>query len=206
MLNMSMTLVIIIITALISIGAFSNEKLKSDLLFWPPAIRQKHQYYRFITSGLIHADWTHLIFNMLTLFSFGQAMEFFFISHLNSMGYLLFYLGGLIFSEVPSFIKHYNNHQYRSLGASGAVSAILFSFILMAPWQTLYVFFFPLPAIVFAIMYFIYSAYMAKKGGDGINHSAHIWGAVYGIIFTLILDPEVGYSFIRQVSAPFFNP
>lgn len=205
MLDMSMTLVIIIITALVSISAFSNEKLRNDLLFWPPAVNKQHQYYRFITSGFVHADWGHLLFNMITLYSFGEVMEMFFMLKLNKMGFLLFYLGGLIFSEIPSYIKHIRNYQYRSLGASGAVTAVLFSFILMAPWQTLYVFFFPIPAIVFAILYLSYTAYMSKKGGDHINHSAHLWGAIYGVVITILLSPEALHHFIRQITHPVFN-
>lgn len=203
--NLSMTMVIIIITCILSIGGFSNIKMINDLVFWPPMVKQRHQYYRFISSGFIHADWMHLLFNMITFYSFGQVMEFFFVAKIGKAGYLLFYLGGIILSELPSYIKHINNYQYRSLGASGAVSAILFSFILLAPWQTLYVFFFPLPAIVFAILYFIYTAYMNKKGGDFINHSAHLWGGIYGILFTIILDPGVIVHFLQQLRYPTFN-
>ena len=205
MLDMSMTLVIIIITFILSIGAFSNEKMRNDLVFWPPVIKQRNQYYRFITSGFIHADWMHLLFNMITFYSFGEAMELFYVMKIDKLGYLLFYLGGLIFSELPSYFKHIKNYNYRSLGASGAVSGILFSFILLAPWQTLYVFFFPLPAVVFAILYFFYSAYMAKKGGDFINHSAHLWGAIYGMAFTIIMEPAVLKNFINQLIHPPFN-
>jgi membrane associated rhomboid family serine protease len=203
--QLSMTLVIIIITIILSIGAFSNQKMINDLVFWPPMVKQRHQYYRFISSGFIHADWMHLLFNMLTFYSFGQVMEVFFVAKIGKAGYLLFYLGGIILSEMPSYIKHINNYQYRSLGASGAVSAVLFSFILLAPWQTLYVFIFPLPAIVFAVLYFIYTAYMNKKGGDFINHSAHLWGSIYGIVFTIILDPGVIIHFLQQLRNPTFN-
>jgi membrane associated rhomboid family serine protease len=97
------------------------------------------------------------------------------------------------------------DYNYSSLGASGAVSAVLFSFILLAPWQTLYVFFFPLPAIIFAVLYLTYTAYMSKKGGDQINHSAHLWGAIYGIVFTMILAPESLNRFIQQILNPSFN-
>jgi membrane associated rhomboid family serine protease len=203
--NMSMTLVIIIITSLISIGAFSNEKLRNDLSFWPPAVQNQHQYYRFITSGFVHGNWAHLLFNMFTLYSFGEVMEMFFLLKINKVGFLLFYLGGLIVSEIPSYIKHMRDYNYSSLGASGAVSAVLFSFILLAPWQTLYVFFFPLPAIIFAVLYLTYTAYMSKKGGDHINHSAHLWGAIYGIVFTMILAPESLNRFIQQILNPSFN-
>jgi membrane associated rhomboid family serine protease len=203
--NLSMTLVIIIITTIVSVSAFSNEKLRNDLLFWPPAVNKQYQYYRFITSGLVHANWAHLLFNMLTLYSFGEVMELFFMLKINKMGFLLFYIGGLIASEIPTYIKHIHDYNYRSLGASGGVTAVLFSFILLAPWQTLYVFFLPLPAIVFAVLYLSYTAYMSNKGGDHINHSAHLWGAIYGVGVTIILAPESLPHFIQQITHPVLN-
>ena len=203
--DLSITLTLIILTAIVSFTAFNNQKVINDLIFWPPMIKNRHQYYRFITSGFIHADIAHLAFNMITLYFFGKAMELFFISKIGKLGYLLFYIGGIIVSELPSYFKHRNNYSYRSLGASGAVTAILFSFILLAPWATLYVFFFPLPAIVFAVLYLVYTAYMAKKGGDYINHSAHLWGAIYGIAFTLLMEPGVIPHFLQQLQNPRFD-
>jgi membrane associated rhomboid family serine protease len=203
--ELSLTLVIIILTAIISFTAFGNQKIVNDLIFWPPMIKEKNQYYRFISSGFIHADIAHLAFNMITLFFFGRVMELFFIEKIGKPGFLLFYIGGIIVSEIPSYIKHQNNYNYRSLGASGAVTAILFSFILLAPWETLYVFFLPLPAIVFAVLYFFYTAYMSKKGGDYINHSAHLWGAIYGVVFTIIMEPGVLPNFIEQLMHPRFS-
>lgn len=201
----TVTLTIIILTAIISFSAFGNQKVINDLVFWPPMIKNRHQYYRFITSGFIHADIAHLAFNMITLYFFGRAMELFFIEKIGKPGFLLFYLGGIMASEIPSYLKHMKDYHYRSLGASGAVTAILFSFILLAPWQTLYVFFFPLPAIIFAVLYLVYTAYMAKRGGDFINHSAHLWGAIYGIIFTIIMEPGVIGHFLQQLLRPEFN-
>ena len=201
----TITIAIIIITAIISFTAFNNEKITNDLIFWPPMIKEKHQYYRFITSGFIHADIAHLAFNMITLYFFGRAMEVFFIAKIGKVGFLLFYIAGIIVSEIPSYIKHRNNYQYRSLGASGAVTAVLFSFILLAPWQTLYVFFLPVPAIIFAALYVGYSIYMDRKGGDNVNHSAHLWGAVWGIAFTLLMDPNVLPHFLDQLMKPSFG-
>src|SRR5687768_16816787 len=133
----TITVIIIIITCIISFTAFSSEKITNDLIFWPPMIKEKHQYYRFITSGLIHADIAHLAFNMITLYFFGRLVEeYLFIPRIGKTGYLLFYIAGIIVSEIPSYIRHRNNYSYRSLGASGAVTAVLFSFILLAPWQT----------------------------------------------------------------------
>lgn len=201
----TITLVIIILTAIISFTAFNNEKITNDLIFWPPMIKEKNQYYRFITSGFIHADIAHLAFNMITLYFFGRAMELFFVAKIGKIGFLLFYIAGIIVSEIPSYIRHRNNYNYRSLGASGAVSAVLFSFILLAPWQTLYVFFLPVPAIIFAALYIGYSIYMDRKGGDHVNHSAHLWGAVWGIAFTIIMEPSVVSHFMEQLMNPSFG-
>ncbi len=201
----TITIIIIIITAIVSFTAFNNEKVMNDLIFWPPMIKEKHQYYRFITSGFIHADIAHLAFNMITLYFFGRAMEVFFIAKIGKVGFLLFYIAGIIVSEIPSYIKHRNNYQYRSLGASGAVTAVLFSFILLAPWQTLYVFFLPVPAIIFAALYVGYSIYMDRKGGDNVNHSAHLWGAAWGVVFTLFMEPDIINRFIDQLMHPNFS-
>ena len=121
----TITIAIIIITAIISFTAFNNEKITNDLIFWPPMIKEKHQYYRFITSGFIHADIAHLAFNMITLYFFGRAMEMFFIAKIGKIGFLLFYIVGIIVSEIPSYIKHRNNYQYRSLGERNVVSRLL---------------------------------------------------------------------------------
>lgn len=201
----TITIVIIIITAIISFTAFSSEKIINDLIFWPPMIREKNQYYRFITSGLIHADIPHLAFNMITLYFFGRLVEeYLFIPKIGKAGYLLFYVAGIIVSEIPSYIRHRNNYSYRSLGASGAVTAVLFSFILLAPWQTIYVFFLPVPAIIFAALYVGYSIYMDRKGGDNVNHSAHLWGAAWGVLFTIFMEPGIINQFIQQLMHPNF--
>lgn len=202
----TITVIIIIITCIISFTAFSSEKIINDLIFWPPMIKEKHQYYRFISSGLIHADIAHLAFNMITLFFFGRLVEeYLFIPKIGKTGYLLFYIAGIIVSEIPSYIRHRNNYSYRSLGASGAVTAVLFSFILLAPWQTIYVFFLPVPAIIFAALYVGYSIYMDRKGGDNVNHSAHLWGAAWGVAFTLFMEPEIINRFLDQLMHPNFS-
>jgi membrane associated rhomboid family serine protease len=202
----TITVAIIIITAIISFTAFSSEKIINDLIFWPPMIKEKNQYYRFITSGLIHADIPHLAFNMITLYFFGRLVEeYLFIPRIGKTGYLLFYIAGIIVSEIPSYIRHRNNYSYRSLGASGAVTAVLFSFILLAPWQTIYVFFLPVPAIIFAALYVGYSIYMDRKGGDNVNHSAHLWGAAWGVLFTIFMEPDIINRFLDQLMRPNFS-
>lgn len=210
----SLTVTIIIITCIISITAFGNPKVINDLIFWPPKISKNKQYYRFISSGFIHADIAHLAFNMITLYFFAKTpyndnhtenLEQFFTKEVGKAGFLLFYIFGIICSEIPSFLKNRNNKHYRSLGASGAVTAILFSFILLSPWSTLIVFVFPMPAILFAVLYLVYTYYMSKKGGDHINHSAHLWGAIYGIVITIIIDIDVVQEFIDQLQHPRFS-
>jgi len=204
---MTITLALLIITCIISITAFNNRKVINDLIFSPVDVQQRHQWYRFITCGLIHADFAHLAFNMITLYFFGRVMEQVYVEYFNlpKYTYLILYILALIVSEIPSYIKHRNNNEYRSLGASGAVAAIVFAFILIAPWATIYVFFIPVPAILYGVLFLVYSAYMSKKGEDNINHSAHLWGAVVGIVFTIIVQPTVVNIFIEKLLRPSFN-
>ena len=197
------TVTIILITVVISLLAFSNQNLKNRLLFWPPAV-QKGQYDRFIGHGFIHADGTHLLFNMITLFFFGSVIEMFYRQYLYELGFVLFYLGGLIAAIIPSYLKHKNDYHWASLGASGAVSAVLFAYILFEPWKLIFVFFIPVPAIIFAFLYVGYSIWSGKKGNSNINHSAHLWGAAYGVIMTIALEPRLLPRFINKlIQLPF---
>ncbi|NHC04449.1 rhomboid family intramembrane serine protease [Acinetobacter sp. 187] len=193
------TVTLIIITVIISLIAFSNQKVMDRLIFWPPAV-QKSQYDRFISHGFIHADGTHLLFNMITLFFFGSVIESFYRQYLFDLGFVLFYLGALIVAILPSYLKHKNDSHWASLGASGAVSAVLFAYILFEPWKLIFVFFIPVPAIIFAVLYVGYSVWSGKKGNSNINHSAHLWGAAYGVIMTIILEPRVLQHFLSKLS------
>lgn len=196
---MSFTLITVIITVAISIAAFKNESLVNKLILWPRYMHDPQEYYRLLTSGFIHADWNHLIFNMVSLYFIGSSAE-----SILGMGFLTLYLTGIIISSLPSFLKHRNNSYYRSLGASGGVAAIMFFFIYFAPWSKLYIIFLPIgiPAILFGVLYLVYEAYMAKKGGGTMNHDAHFWGAVYGLVYALIIDPTHGKLFINAVLNP----
>ena len=167
------TVTIIIITLIVSFMAFNSPQLKARLIFWPPAM-QRGLFDRFITHGFVHADGTHLLFNMITLFFFGSIIESFYRQYFYDLGFILFYLGGLIFAILPSYIKHRNDAQWASLGASGAVSAVLFAYILFQPWKLIFVFFIPVPAIIFAVLYVGYSIWAGKRNNDNINHSAHL--------------------------------
>ena len=203
----TITIIIIAITCLVSYLSFSNEKLMDDLIFYPPAITRDHQWYRFVTSGFIHADMMHLGFNMLTLYFFGRNWEIVYTEYLgvSKLWYVILYFSALIISQIPSYLKNRNSYYYRSLGASGAVSAIVFSMILLMPWSTLYVFIIPVPAIIYAVFYLGYSVYMSRKGGDSVNHDAHLWGAIFGIIFSIALHPDVLTIFLQEMSHPHFN-
>src|SRR3569623_3184451 len=196
------TLAIIAVTCIVSFQAFNKPKLMDDLILWPPAIQRHREYHRLVTYGLVHADFGHLLFNMLTLFFFGRLMEQFYTMELGRLGFLLFYLGALVVSILPTFLKHRRNPNYHSLGASGAVSAVLFAFILLSPWSRIIVFVIPMPAIIYAVLYVAYSIYMDRAGRDNVNHSAHLWGAAYGVVFTLLIEPRVFTHFLAELSNP----
>ncbi len=211
---MSITIGIIVITCVVSLIAFNNEKIMSDLIFYPPAVANQKQWYRFFTCGLIHADFGHLLFNMLALFLFGHGIngngvESAFAEIFGSKGrllYLLMYVGALVISLLPTYQKNKNNYNYRSLGASGAVSAVIFAGLMIAPGIEVYMYFIPIgiPGFIFAPLYLIISAIMERRGGGNINHSAHIWGALFGVAFIIILgkvlaDYNVLSEFVDKV-------
>ena len=201
--SINSNLIIIAITCVVSIMAFNNGRLVQQLILWPPALSRDNQYYRLVSYGFLHADPAHLLFNMITLYSFGNAMDALYTRYLGPFGFVAFYVGGLIASILPSYLRNRNNSNYRSLGASGAVSAVLFAFILLQPWAALLIFgVIPVPAIVFAIAYVAYTYYMEQHGRDNVNHSAHLWGALYGIVFTIIMEPRVVNIFLTSLTHP----
>lgn len=200
--ELSITLILVIITALVSIAGFSNQKVIDDLIFYPPAVSKRNQFYRFFTCGLIHADWGHLIFNMLALYLFGKEVEKAFIDIFGMTGryiYLLMYVSALLISILPTYFRHKDNYHYKSLGASGAVSAVIFAGLMLAPETEVYIFFIPIPipGFIFAPLYLLISALLDKRGRDNINHSAHIWGAIYGLLFVIVAGKLVDYNAIE---------
>ena len=199
------TFFLIGITCLVSWMAFNNRKLMDRLILWPPAIDQHRQYDRLVTYGFIHGDFMHLLFNMVTLFFFGQQIEQLMTRVMGVWVYPVFYVSALVVSILPTYLKNQKNPNYLSLGASGAVSAVLFAFVLLAPWSTIGVMFIPRPAIVFAVLYVGYSIWMDHRGGDRINHSAHLAGAAYGVLFMVIMEPRVLGIFLQQLGNPTFG-
>ncbi len=207
--ELSITIIIVIITTLISLSAFNNQKIIDDLIFYPPAITERKQWYRFFSCGLIHADYAHLIFNMLSLYLFGRFVEVKFVEIFDKLGkplYLVMYILALLFSLLPTYFKHRHNYHYRSLGASGAVSAVVFAGLLLAPYIEVGFFIIPpfIPGFIFAPLYLIVSAILERKGGGNINHSAHIWGALFGVVFVFVVgkfvaDYDAYDGFIRGV-------
>lgn len=200
------TLGIIIVTAIISVMAFNNHALFDKLLFDPFRINHLRQFHRFFSHALVHADWAHLAINMFVLYSFGSMVEEAF-TILFGVGkgiyfYILLYVGGVFLSATPSYGKHKDNEWYTAVGASGAVSAVLFSSILISPLSGIGFLLLPfsIPAFIFGLLYLVFSAYMAKKGQDNIGHDAHFWGALYGLAFTIIAKPALLAGFINQIS------
>jgi membrane associated rhomboid family serine protease len=207
--ELTLTLIIIIITSLVSIGGFTNRKIIDDLIFYPPAVSENNQWYRFITCGLIHADIFHLFLNMYGLYLFGTHVETAFMyifGHKGGFMYIVLYITALIVCLLPTYKKHRGNFYYRSLGASGAVSAVIFSFILLFPLQKLGIIFLPvmMPGFIFGLIYLALSYWAERRSAGNINHSAHIWGGIYGIAFLvvtaqLLSNYEVLNNFITQV-------
>lgn len=209
-LSLSITIIIIIITGVLSIAGFSNQKVIDDLIFYPPAITRRKQWYRFITCGFIHADVFHLLFNMYAFWAFGRAVEEAFqllFGDKATLMYIVLYLSALIICLLPSYLKNTDNYYYKSLGASGAVGAVIFVFIALSPMSEIGLIILPgvgVPAFIFAIIYLAITAYLDKRGGGNINHSAHLWGSLYGLVFItaacyLMSDYPLIERFVEQV-------
>jgi membrane associated rhomboid family serine protease len=199
--NSPITLLIIAITCVVSLIAFKNAPLAGRLILWPPAIDRHKQYDRLLTYGFLHADFFHLLFNMVTLFFFGRIIEDVMAQISGSQfTYVAFYLAALVVSVLPTYLKHQKDPNYSCLGASGAVSAVLFAFVLINPWARIMVFIIPMPAIVFAVLYIGYSIWMDRRGGDNVNHGAHLAGAAFGILFMVAMEPQILGHFLQRLT------
>lgn len=197
------TYIIIGVTVLVSFLAFQNHDLMDKLQFNAAKVVHQKQYYRLISHAFIHAGWSHLLVNMFVLYFFGRGIEQYFGYYFGNRAtayFVLLYFGGILASNLWSLIKHQNNYYYNAVGASGAVSAMLFAFIFFNPWEKLYFFgLLPIPGILFAIGYLFYSYQMSKKSTDNVAHDAHILGAIFGFIFPILLKPQLFTQFIDQL-------
>jgi membrane associated rhomboid family serine protease len=197
------TWLIIGLTALISYMAFQNNGMANKLQFNAAQIIHQKEYYRLISHAFIHANWQHLIVNMFVLYFFGRNMETYLGYYFGNKAiayYLLLYFGGILASNLWSLIKHQNNYYYNAVGASGAVSAVLFGTIFFQPLEPVYLFaILPIPGILFAIAYLFYSYQMSKKQNDNVAHDAHFLGAVFGFVFPILLKPNLFDSFIDNL-------
>jgi len=201
------TYIIIGITSIVSFMAFSNRDLFNKLVFNAVAVHDHKEWYRLFSHGLLHADFGHLLLNMFVLYSFGTAVEDYYFKMLfgtsSSFAFAVLYVTALPASSLYSYNKHKHNYTYNAVGASGAVAAVVFSSILISPLSTLLVWFVPVKAFIFGALYLGYSWYMDRKGGDNVGHSAHFWGAVYGIVLTGVLRPVLFMNFVYQIQSMF---
>ncbi|MFN4083420.1 MAG: rhomboid family intramembrane serine protease [Bacteroidia bacterium] len=202
-----MTLYIVIITCILSIVAFSRTDIMERLILHPYSVQHKNEWYRMVTSGFLHADWLHLLINMFVLFSFGGVVNtyygYVFVSSGN-IHFVIMYITSIFAANVHSLYKYKDAYQYKSLGASGAVSAVVFASILFQPLAKIYLYgIIGIPGIVAGILYLVYSNYAAKKQNDNINHDAHFYGAVYGIAYTIVFKPAVIKIFMNRLAEGF---
>ena len=214
-----MIVIIIAINVLLSVIAFSRPEIKSALLFNPYAVKHQNQWWRVVTHAFIHADFIHLFFNMYVLFAFGSNIEMIFTESSYFQSYFpeipfwgaargLFYLfalylGGILFATLPGFKKNSENPGYNSLGASGAVSAIVFAYIVLMPTTKMGIIFLPgvaIPSFLMGVLYLFYEAYMDKRGGTYIAHDAHFWGAIFGAVFIFAINLKFLANFIFSIS------
>lgn len=201
---MSATLIIVIVNVIASIYAWNNTSIMSKWIFNPYSVNHNKEYHRFITSGFIHGSWMHLLFNMFVLYMFGDTVEQWFTQLYGSVGlvmYIVMFLTAVVVSDIPTYFKNKENVYYNALGASGGTSAILFSYILFDPTQSLCLYgILCFPGVVWGALYIVYSVYMGKQQRDNVNHDAHLWGGLFGIAFTILIYPKVILHFIEQLS------
>lgn len=200
---MTITIYILAATCILSFLCFQNDELRGRFMFNPYIIREQSQWYRFISSGFIHADWMHLGVNMFVFYMFGTVVEKYFSSVFEERGtlnYLLLYFGGMAVSTIRTYHKHKFDTGYNALGASGAVSAVVFSYIVFNPLENLCLYgILCMPGIIFGAAYLIYCYYAGKRGIGYVNHDAHMWGALFGFFFTILLKPYLAIYFLKQL-------
>jgi membrane associated rhomboid family serine protease len=198
-----MTILLIVITVAVSYAAFKSPKLMEQLQFNASKVYHRKEYHRLITHAFVHANWEHLIVNMIVLFSFGSAIESYFKEYFGNnhiLYFFLLYFGGILFSNLYALFKYRNNYFYNAVGASGAVSAVLFAAIFFDPWrEILFFMILPIPGILFAVLYLVYSYQMNRKQKDNVAHDAHFLGALYGFVFPVLLNPTLFELFLDKL-------
>jgi membrane associated rhomboid family serine protease len=204
-------LILIIFTCLVSWQAIENPAMSFKLSHYPYEVKRNNEYYRWITSGFVHANLPHLLFNMIALWFFGNSVESEFQKNFGELTgrivYLVFYFTAIVLADIFVYIKRKDNPTYLSLGASGAVAAVLFSSIVFDPWSSIGIIFLPfkIPGIVFGILYLFFEWWSGKNRMDNINHDAHFWGAIYGFIFTVVAIPDAYGDFVNNLIYHFQN-
>jgi membrane associated rhomboid family serine protease len=201
---MFITYILIAITAAVSLYAFKQPQLFKKLMMNPYYTSKNNEYYRFITSGFIHQDHMHLIFNMFSMYFFGRAVETVFYHIFGNSGPIYFialYILGIIVSDIPTFLKHKRNAGYNSLGASGGVAAVIFAFIIFRPLDDICIYIaLCLPGFILGTLYILFSWYQGRKSNDRINHDAHLYGALFGLVFCVIVYPRSLQIFWDQIT------
>ena len=198
-----MTIIIILITSVFSVIAFNQHSLIYKYQFNPYQIIKRRQYPRLILHAFLHANWTHLIVNMLVLYSFGSVLERYFQQYFGSMWipyYLILYFGAILVSPMYSLFKHRNDYLYNAVGASGAVSAVVFAATFFEPWNKIFFYaMIPMPGFIFAILYLLYSWFMSRRKTDNIAHDTHFFGALFGLLLPILLNPNLFVEFIHKL-------
>ncbi len=193
------------LTALVSMAAWQRDSWMAAMMMSPSRIARHGEYWRFLSSGFIHADFTHLFFNLFSFYFFGSQLEYIFSVIFPGYGpwvFLVFYLLGIIVADLPTFFKQKDNHYFNSLGASGAVSATIFAGIMFFPTEKIYLFgIVGIPGIIYAGLFTWYSIEMERRGRDFVNHSAHLYGGLFGVVFVTLTYPQVWISFVQQIKA-----
>ncbi|MFD2036997.1 rhomboid family intramembrane serine protease [Belliella marina] len=202
--ELSTTVIIIVVTVLTSYWGLTNPAILERWMFTPYLIKNRKQYDRFVLSGFIHKDSMHLLFNMFTFYFFGGAIEQFLLYRFGfipgTLLFVLFYVVAIVVADIPTYLKHQNHSYYRALGASGGVAATVFSSIILMPLSDICLFgIICLPGFALGVLFLIYSVVQAKKGNDGVNHDAHLYGALFGIAFILIINPTSAVNFLNEI-------
>ncbi|UZD22212.1 rhomboid family intramembrane serine protease [Algoriphagus halophytocola] len=202
--NLSITVVIIILTAITSFYGINNPAFLERWMFTPYKIKRNQEWDRFVTSGFIHKDYIHLFFNMFTFYFFGgvveQVLSYKFGSILGGVVFVFFYILAIIISDLPTYFKNKDNSYYRALGASGGTAATVFASIIIMPLSDICLFgILCLPGFILGILFLLYSYFKGKNQDDAINHDAHLFGALFGIFFILAIAPESASSFLNQI-------